>query len=481
MGTQRKEEKISILLELAERNSLFFYIHSQKGLPENLALRFLFQTALALEYLHSRGIVHRDIKPENILLFDDFTAKICDFGWSCQMSSGSTLRRSVCGTYEYMSPEVLAQSAHSFETDVWALGILLYEMLHGAPPYRANSLAQMRNETKSRPIVFSPSISPLTHDLLSRMLQRDQRFRLSIRQILAHPAIASQSQIFSQSLDPSDIALLHANFQLNTNRPPLVLSPPKILDVITPPRLPPTSVYAVPSPALTSSATNYINIIAQYTGQPSSFEKIPVSVQSRRSLEVQCFSVLFHPSTPLPPQKIRRPPINRHKHGKRVRRKVQKEDFGTQTETEPKLSIMVDAGVQAEPKLSFRPSGQKMILKTEPRTPQAGKFEEFKENHAISPRTASTGGSAGFSPKQRGSGLNFSAFSATADTRVAFRAPPKFLARVKLSEIFERKETEKGITKLVSPATPAMLSKNSSSLRIKLDNFTSFDTPQTSF
>lgn len=481
MGTQIKEEKISILLELAERNSLFFYIHSQKGLPENLALRFLYQTALALQYLHGRGIVHRDIKPENILLFKDFTVKICDFGWSCQMSAGSTLRRSVCGTYEYMSPEVLSRSAHSFETDVWALGILLYEMLHGAPPYRATSLAQMRQETQSRPIVFSSSISPLTLDLLSRMLQPDQRFRLSIRQILAHPALASQSQILSQPIDPSDLALLHANFQLNTNRPPPILSAPTLADVRTPPRLPPTSAYAVPSPALTSSATNFNNIIAQYTGQPSSSEKSPVSVQSRRSLEVHCFNVLFHPSAPLPPPKIRRAPINRHKPVKRIRRKVQKADFGTQTEIEPKLSIMHDAGVQAEPKLSFRPSGQKPILKTEPRTPQAGKFEMMKENRAMSPGTASTGGSAGISPKQRGSGLNFSAFSAVADTRVAFRAPPKFLARIKLSEIFERNGTEKGVTKLVSPATPAMLSKNPSSLRIKLDNFTSFDTPRTSF
>lgn len=121
---------VYLLLEYAANGCLFFYIHSQDGLPEHLALRFFYQTALAVQYLHKNKLIHRDIKPENILLDSEFTVKLCDFGWSCYLEDDD-YRNSVCGTYEYMSPEILDNSGHTNKVDVWCLGILLYEMLHG--------------------------------------------------------------------------------------------------------------------------------------------------------------------------------------------------------------------------------------------------------------------------------------------------------------------------------------------------------------
>lgn len=121
---------VYFLLEYAGNGCLFFYIHARDGLPEKLALRFLYQTALALKYLHSQRIIHRDIKPENILLDSDFNVKLCDFGWACYLSEDEQ-RNSICGTYEYMSPEILHSQSHTEKVDIWCLGILLYEMLHG--------------------------------------------------------------------------------------------------------------------------------------------------------------------------------------------------------------------------------------------------------------------------------------------------------------------------------------------------------------
>lgn len=215
--SRRVGNKVYLLLELAENNSLFFYIHSQHGLPEPLALRFFYETALAMKYLHDRGIIHRDIKPENILICSDYSAKICDFGWSCRLEHEFEARTSICGTYEYMSPEILNQGTHSLKTDIWCLGILLYEMLNGTPPHKANSFAQMRFESKSKPIYLSTKISPVTRDLMSLMLQTDEDRRINIDQVLEHPAITANVFYFHLPLAPAELAILRNNYNFNTN------------------------------------------------------------------------------------------------------------------------------------------------------------------------------------------------------------------------------------------------------------------------
>ncbi len=121
---------IYLLLEYASNGCVFFYIDSRTGLPLDLALRFFYQTALAIQYLHHRGIIHRDLKPENLLFDDQYNVKLCDFGWSCEASQDD-VRTSVCGTYEYMSPEVVFERRHDFKVDIWCLGILLYEFITG--------------------------------------------------------------------------------------------------------------------------------------------------------------------------------------------------------------------------------------------------------------------------------------------------------------------------------------------------------------
>lgn len=91
----------------------------------------------ALCYLHSQNppILHRDIKPENILLSKN-TLKIADFGWS---NTDDSMRNTYCGTPEYLSPEMILGTGHNEKLDVWSLGVLMYEMLHGKPPFAANN------------------------------------------------------------------------------------------------------------------------------------------------------------------------------------------------------------------------------------------------------------------------------------------------------------------------------------------------------
>ncbi len=149
------------LLEYASNGCLFFYINSKKGLSENLALRFLYQTAKAVKYLHDNRFIHRDIKPENILLDDNFNVKLCDFGWSCFLNN-TRYRTSVCGTYEYMSPEIVKEKRHDKSVDIWSLGILLFEMLHGSPPFKADSFEEIKIEFRVKKILIRSSISKNT-------------------------------------------------------------------------------------------------------------------------------------------------------------------------------------------------------------------------------------------------------------------------------------------------------------------------------
>ena len=127
----REGRMVYILLEYAANSCLYYYINTSYGLPEDIALRFFYQIASAVCYLHEKNVIHRDIKPENILLDDGLNAKLCDFGWATGLQVENEARYSVCGTYEYMSPEIFYEQSHSMKTDVWCLGILLFEMLHG--------------------------------------------------------------------------------------------------------------------------------------------------------------------------------------------------------------------------------------------------------------------------------------------------------------------------------------------------------------
>lgn len=143
-GAFQEGSFVYLLLEYAENGSLYFFIHSLNGLPESLAVRFLHQVALALLHLHERGLMHRDVKPENVVFDGNFNAKICDFGWTVGVKEDE-VRYSICGTFEYMSPEIVNRGAHNPKNDVWALGILLFEMLHGNAPFVAQSVQEMQH------------------------------------------------------------------------------------------------------------------------------------------------------------------------------------------------------------------------------------------------------------------------------------------------------------------------------------------------
>lgn len=84
--------------------------------------------------MHKNGFIHRDIKPENLLIDQNNILKICDFGW-CVEQKDEEQRNTFCGTLEYMAPEMITGIPHDHRLDIWCLGILLYELVHGHAPF----------------------------------------------------------------------------------------------------------------------------------------------------------------------------------------------------------------------------------------------------------------------------------------------------------------------------------------------------------
>ena len=138
------KDHVYLVLEYAPKGSLANYLrklyrnpftsslHKQKVLSEKESFVFFIQTCLGLDYLHRNGILHRDLKPENLLLDQNGNVKLCDFGWSIDESVSA--RNTICGTLEYMAPEVLDSSSYNEEIDIWSLGMMLYEFFHGRFP-----------------------------------------------------------------------------------------------------------------------------------------------------------------------------------------------------------------------------------------------------------------------------------------------------------------------------------------------------------
>ena len=180
------KDNIYLVLEYWSKGSLFKLIKDNRYLSEKQVYSYFTQVCAGVKYLHSKGLIHRDLKPENILIANDNTLKIWDFGW-CVQTQDDTPRTTFCGTFEYMAPEMISSRSYTYTLDIWCLGILLYEMLHGEAPFTGKDNKVIIEKIKRGSFQFNNSRSSKeVQDLVLRLLRRNPDVRISIDDIFNH-------------------------------------------------------------------------------------------------------------------------------------------------------------------------------------------------------------------------------------------------------------------------------------------------------
>jgi len=181
-----------IVLELLSGENLFENIVSQEHYTEDDAAMVVKQVARACEYMHPRGVIHRDLKPENLVYVDKKKEHICvtDFGLSKSVENEGDLMKTACGTPAFVAPEILRQERYDSQVDMWSLGVILYTMLCGFPPFIANNLPTLYKVIKSGKVKFEKrywkKISKEAKDCVCGLLTVDPKKRLNPVELLEH-------------------------------------------------------------------------------------------------------------------------------------------------------------------------------------------------------------------------------------------------------------------------------------------------------
>eukprot|EP01147_Barroeca_monosierra_P005706 gene5706-8993_t len=161
-------------MEYVPGGELFSHLRDHHCYAEKNAVFYAAQVILALEYLHSQSILYRDLKPENLLFAPDGYLKLTDFGFA-KILDGITW--TLCGTPEYLAPEILAMRGYSFAVDWWSLGILIFEMCAGYSPFTGNPVTIYR-KILNNSICYPCHFSAVLRDILHGLLQTDVTRRL---------------------------------------------------------------------------------------------------------------------------------------------------------------------------------------------------------------------------------------------------------------------------------------------------------------
>lgn len=191
----QNEARIYFFLEFIRGGNLYQNLFKVKRFTEEQAKFYAAQLVLAIGVLHKHKIVHRDLKPENVLIQEDGYIKLADFGLAKFLTGPDQSTATFCGTPEYLAPEIIKSNSHSFGVDWWTLGVLVYELITGRPPFFNQNHKKLGNLIVKGNIIFPDPIkhkikmSDASKSFISQLLEKNPQKRLGLNgpeEIMSH-------------------------------------------------------------------------------------------------------------------------------------------------------------------------------------------------------------------------------------------------------------------------------------------------------
>lgn len=194
--------RVYLILDYAPRGELYRELQRCSKFDDQKTATYITELADALMYCHSKKVIHRDIKPENLLLGSSGELKIADFGWS--VHAPSSRRSTLCGTLDYLPPEMIEGRMHDEKVDLWSLGVLCYEFLVGKPPFEAESHQETYRRISKVEFQFPQFVAEGARDMISKLLKHNPNQRLPLKNVLEHPwTVENSTKHPKRKEDPS--------------------------------------------------------------------------------------------------------------------------------------------------------------------------------------------------------------------------------------------------------------------------------------
>ncbi|TMW57103.1 hypothetical protein Poli38472_003028 [Pythium oligandrum] len=182
------EGEFCMVIEYAQ-GDLFQVLMDDHQLPEEEIRPIAIQLLQALHVLHTNRIIHRDMKPQNILIGSKQQIKLCDFGFARAITHDNSVLTSIKGTPLYMAPELVQEKPYNHTADLWSLGVILYELAVGKPPFYTDRIVSLIQMIVREPVQYPSTMSPDFKSFLSGLLNKDPSSRLTWPAILQHPFV----------------------------------------------------------------------------------------------------------------------------------------------------------------------------------------------------------------------------------------------------------------------------------------------------
>ncbi|TPX68540.1 hypothetical protein SpCBS45565_g02977 [Spizellomyces sp. 'palustris'] len=215
------DDFVYMILELCENKTFVEMLRKRRRLTEPEVCHYMWQLLDAVREVHRRGVIHRDLKLGNLFLTRDMQLKLGDFGLAAMIKHDGERKKTICGTPNYIAPEVLfdTQTGHSFEVDIWSLGVVMYTLLIGKPPFQTKDVKAIYKKIRDNSYEFPPqiAISRSAKDIITGLLQSRPERRPSVDDIMQHEYFAGQPVI--KSIPISALTIIPDFLQLPAKEP----------------------------------------------------------------------------------------------------------------------------------------------------------------------------------------------------------------------------------------------------------------------